>query len=146
MQHKPFRSAIVVDDDIVYLRMVGLMLKRIGFGDVHHFAGADEALDWLEAEQTDLIVSDWDMPTINGLEFLKAVRSSPKMMETGFILNTGNLLEMYWTQGIQAGASFFLFKPFGFPAFRDAVISVRKGEKRASSATGPLPAFSSAGG
>ena len=81
----------------------------------------------VEAEQTDLIVSDWDMPTINGLEFLKAVRSSPKTMATDFILNTGNLSETYSTQGIQAGASFFLFKPFGFPDFRDAVFSVHKG-------------------
>ncbi len=144
MQDKPFRSAIVVDDDVVYLRTVGLMLKKIGFDNIQQFTGADEALDWLAAKQTDLIVSDWDMPTINGLEFLKAVRSSPKTMTTGFILNTGNLSEAYWTQGIQAGASFFLFKPFGFPAFRDAVFSVRKGEKRVS-AIGPLPAFSSAG-
>jgi two-component system chemotaxis response regulator CheY len=126
MQHKQFRSAMVVDDDVVYLRTVGLMLKKIGFADVQQFTGADEALEWLDAEPTELIVSDWDMPTINGLEFLKAVRSSPKTMATAFILNTGNLSETYWTQGIQAGASFFLFKPFGFPDFRDAVFSVRK--------------------
>ena len=46
MQHKQFRSAIVVDDDVVYLRTVGLMLKKIGFADVQQFTGADEALDW----------------------------------------------------------------------------------------------------
>lgn len=121
MQNQEFRSAIVVDDDVVYLRTVGLMLKKMGFTDVQQFTGADEALDWLEMEQPDLIVSDWDMPPVNGLEFLRAVRSSPKTRETGFILNTGNLSEAYWTQGIQAGANVFLFKPFGFPDFRDAV-------------------------
>jgi CheY-like chemotaxis protein len=80
MESQVKRSAVVVDDDIVYLQTVGLMLKKIGFSvDVKMFSNALDALRLcLKSEKTDLIVSDWDMPMMTGCEFLRRSTSQPK--------------------------------------------------------------------
>jgi response regulator RpfG family c-di-GMP phosphodiesterase len=121
MQSQVKRSAVVVDDDIVYLQTVGLMLKKMGFSDVKMFSNALDALDFVESEKTDLIVSDWDMPMMTGCEFLEEVRRNPRTNSIPFILNTGNHSETYWRQAIAAGVTEFLFKPFGFADFKDSV-------------------------
>lgn len=115
------RIAVVVDDDLVYLQTVGLMLKKLGFNDIKLFSNPIDALSYIETTQIDLIVSDWDMSTMTGCEFLEQIRKNPKTNSISFILNTGNRSEAYWRQAITEGVTEFLFKPFSFRDFRDSV-------------------------
>ncbi len=115
-------KAVVVDDDLVYLQIVGLMLKKLGFQDIKLFSNPIDALSYIETTQIDLIVSDWDMPLMTGLEFLEKIRKNPNTNSVPVILNTDNRSEAYWRQAIAAGVTEFLFKPFSYSDFRDSVL------------------------
>lgn len=69
------KTAYVVDDDAVHLGMMAFMLRRMGFADVEAFPDAEAALAALEDKTPDVIISDWNMAPLDGLEFLTLVRS-----------------------------------------------------------------------
>jgi CheY-like chemotaxis protein len=124
MCNKCFDTAVVVDDDRHFLESVGLMLRRIGFREIKLFIDAYDALDWLEEGNSDLIVSDLDMPLMNGCEFLQEVRANPTTVDTPFILNTGNLMPEYRNAAITSGASEYLFKPYRLDDLKEKILSV----------------------
>ena len=121
---KCFDTAVVVDDDRHFLESVGLMLRRIGFRDIKLFVDAHDALEWLEEGASDLIVSDLDMPLMNGCEFLQEVRAKPTTVDTPFILNTGNLMPEYRHAAITSGASEYLFKPYKLDDLKAKVLAI----------------------
>jgi two-component system chemotaxis response regulator CheY len=124
MCNKCFDTAVVVDDDRHFLESVGLMLRRIGFRDIKLFVDAHDALDWLEEGNSNLIVSDLDMPVMNGCEFLQEVRAKPTTVDTPFILNTGNLMPEYRQAAITSGASEYLFKPYKLDELKEKVLAI----------------------
>jgi CheY-like chemotaxis protein len=124
MCNKCFDTAVVVDDDRHFLESVGLMLRRIGFRDIKLFVDAYDALDWLEDGNSNLIVSDLDMPLMNGCEFLQEVRAKPTTTDTPFILNTGNLTPEYRQAAITSGASEYLFKPYKLEELKEKVLAI----------------------
>ena len=124
MCKKCFDTAVVVDDDRHFLESVGLMLRRIGFRDIKLFVDAHDALDWLAEGYSDLIVSDLDMPLMNGCEFLQEVRAKPTTVDTPFILNTGNLMPEYRHAAITSGASEYLFKPYKLDDLKEKVLAI----------------------
>jgi len=121
---KCYETAVVVDDDRHFLESVGLMLRRIGFRDIKLFLDAHDALEWLEEGASDLIVSDLDMPVMNGCEFLQEVRAKPTTVDTPFILNTGNLMPEYRQAAITSGASEYLFKPYKLDELKEKVLAI----------------------
>ncbi len=124
MCNKCFDTAVVVDDDRHFLESVGLMLRRIGFRDIKLFVDAYDALDWLEEGNSNLIVSDLDMPLMNGCEFLQEVRAKSTTIDTPFILNTGNLTPEYRQAAITSGASEYLFKPYKLEELKEKVLAI----------------------
>ena len=124
MCNKCLDTAVVVDDDRHFLESVGLMLRRIGFRDIKLFVDAYDALEWLEEGVSNLIVSDLDMPLMNGCEFLQEVRAKPATVDTPFILNTGNLMPEYRHAAITSGASEYLFKPYKLDELKAKVLAI----------------------
>lgn len=105
-------TILVVDDFESMRRIVKGTLKSIGFNNFIEAGDGAAALKKLEKQKVDLIISDWIMPNMNGLDFLKAVRASDKFKNTPFIMVTaegqkGNVLE-----AINAGVSNYIVKPF----------------------------------
>ncbi len=118
---REIKSVCVVDDDAVHLEIMSFMLRRMGFRDVVTFSGAEEALDYVSSHDVHLIVSDWNMSPMSGMEFLEKVRSSDRLKHTPFLMVTANCSESYWRDAIKAGATEFLFKPLSLHAFMSAV-------------------------
>jgi two-component system, chemotaxis family, chemotaxis protein CheY len=105
-------TILVVDDFMSMRRIVKGTLKSIGFNNFIEAEDGVDALKKLEKEKVDLIISDWIMPNMNGLDFLKAVRGSDKFKKSPFIMVTaegqkGNVLE-----AINAGVNNYIVKPF----------------------------------
>lgn len=105
-------TILIVDDFESMRRIVKGTLKSIGFSNFIEAEDGVIALKKLEKQKVDLIVSDWIMPNMNGLDFLKAVRSSDKFKNIPFIMVTaegqkGNVLE-----AINAGVNNYIVKPF----------------------------------
>ncbi|MDG2130851.1 MAG: response regulator [Fuerstiella sp.] len=79
---------ILIGDDSKTMRMiVARTLKRAGFGDhtIVQAGNGKEGLAAVEAEQPDVILSDWNMPEMNGLEFMKALRAGGNTVHFGFV-------------------------------------------------------------
>jgi two-component system, chemotaxis family, chemotaxis protein CheY len=81
-------KVLVVDDFATMRRIVKGVLKQLGFNDIIEAENGHSALEELKKEQIGLIVSDWNMPKMNGLELLKAVRSDASLQGVPFIMVT----------------------------------------------------------
>ncbi len=110
------RSALVVDDLDVMRRSVANLLRKQDFGPVDEVSSGPEALDRIAAAGGyDLIVSDWNMDPMTGLELLKAVRADPQHSQSVFVLMTAEPTEAKQAVAEAAGVSGFLVKPFAAP-------------------------------
>lgn len=114
-------SVLVVDDDQTFGAAVAFLLRRIGFGLVKIRNDAESAWSELAETPVDLVISDWNMEPLDGYQLLTMVRASRRFASVGFIMMTANTSEQYPRQAIQAGASYFLGKPFQMAALKHAV-------------------------
>ncbi len=111
---------ILIADDSKAMRMiVKRTLKKAGFGDAEIVEASDgaEALEAVERERPDLILCDWNMPNMNGLECLQALRERGDATPFGFVTSesTPEMREL----AEKAGAAFLISKPFTADVFAD---------------------------
>jgi DNA-binding NtrC family response regulator len=122
MSRKEFGTVVVVDDEAVYRNTVVLMLRAIGFTEIKTYENGFDAIEAIEFDTPDLVISDWDMPILTGIDLLMCMRDDPDLKAVPFIMNTGHLDQERWVQAINCGVTEFLFKPFGFQEFKDSVL------------------------
>ena len=104
------RRVLVVDDSRLQRRILSQSLKSWGFEVVEAESG-DEAIDVCRALHPDLVLSDWMMPGMDGLEFCRAFRALPGEDYGYFILLTAKSEKVEIARGLDAGADDFLTKP-----------------------------------
>ena len=115
---------IVADDSRVMRQIVVRTLRQAGYGG-HDIVEAENGRDCLEkvaAEQPDLVLSDWNMPEMNGIDCLASLRASGSQVPFGFVTSEGS--EDMRTRASAAGALFLIAKPFTPEAFSDALAGV----------------------
>lgn len=102
---------LVVDDSPVMRKLIARSIRQAGYGAAELFEAEDgaQAIDVAEAEHPDLIVADWDTPTLTGIEMLQSLRSDGNDVTVGFVTSESNV--EIRRQAQQAGASFFLSRP-----------------------------------
>jgi diguanylate cyclase (GGDEF)-like protein len=101
---------LVADDDPVTRRILQLSLQRLGHDCVLAKDG-NEAWATFQADAIDVVISDWTMPGIDGIELCKLVREGGKAAYTYFILLTANDDKQHFLAGMQSGADDYLKKP-----------------------------------
>lgn len=116
---------LCVDDDEIALAILEKALTAVGH-EVETASNGREALDALRAGGCRMLISDWDMPIMNGVELCRAVRSEDSTGYTYIILLTSHDTPQNAAEGISAGADDFVAKPF-HPAELQA--RVRSGER-----------------
>jgi len=104
------RRVLVVDDSRMQRRILAAQLARAGY-TVLEAATGEEALQICASGQVDLILSDWVMPGMSGLDFCRAFRAMPRDGYGYFILLTSKTEKGEVAQGLQSGADDFLAKP-----------------------------------
>lgn len=105
------KTILVVDDSISMRQVVGLALKGAGYEVIEACDGKD-GLAKLEGKKVNLIVSDVNMPNMDGISFLKEVKKSPAHKFTPVIMLTTESQEDKKKQGQEAGAKAWMVKPF----------------------------------
>ena len=105
-------KAVVVDDQLTMRTLERSALQQIGLIDIREFPKAAEALGSLKVQPAHIIFSDFNMPEMDGLEFLRSVRADPQMKSTGFVLLTGRADADLVKRAAQFGANNYLVKPF----------------------------------
>ncbi len=111
------RDVLVVDDSKLQRRILVASLSRWGFR-VTEAASAAEALDHCRASPPDIVLSDWMMPEMDGLEFCRAFRDTPRDQYGYFILLTSKAEKDAVARGLDCGADDFLNKPINSSELR----------------------------
>jgi two-component system chemotaxis response regulator CheY len=115
---------LVTDDSRVMRQIVIRTLRQAGYDD-HDIVQAEdgaECLAMVGSEKPDLVLSDWNMPNMSGIECLEALRASGQQVPFGFVTSEGSP-EMR-EKAANAGALFLIAKPFTEETFRDALDGV----------------------
>lgn len=120
----PAASAIkvmVVDDQASMRAMVRRSLQDLGFVDVAEQPGAVEALESVRANRVHLIISDHNMPGMDGLEFLEEVRKDPVIGKTVFIMLTASAEKEIVQRAAELGVNNYVVKPFAPAALKEKI-------------------------
>ena len=106
-------KALVVDDSRVVRMILTKTLKELGYV-VLEAANGREALEVIEIEKTavTLVLADWNMPEINGLELLKQLRQKPELSSTVVVMVTTETELDQMVAALEAGANEYVMKPF----------------------------------
>jgi two-component system chemotaxis response regulator CheY len=105
------RKVLIVDDSAAVRQLVGLALKGAGYEVVEAVHGRD-ALEKLGNGRVDMMLTDLNMPEMDGIEFIKAVRSTTELKFTPIVMLTTEAQEAMKQEGKMAGASGWIVKPF----------------------------------
>jgi two-component system, chemotaxis family, chemotaxis protein CheY len=106
-------KALVVDDSRAVRMILAKTLKELGF-EVREAANGREALEVIEAEKAavSLVLADWNMPEINGLELLKRLRQNPELSSLVVVMVTTETELDQMAAALEAGANEYVMKPF----------------------------------
>jgi two-component system chemotaxis response regulator CheY len=106
-------KALVVDDSRAVRMILSRTLKELGF-EVREAANGREALELIAAEQTPvtLVLADWNMPEVNGLELLTRLRQKPELSSVAVIMVTTETELVQMAAALEAGANEYVMKPF----------------------------------
>ncbi len=103
---------LVVDDFSTMRRIIRNLLKELGYNNVDEAEDGSMALAKLNRDTYEFIVSDWNMPVMDGLELLKAVRADAKLAHIPMLMVTAEAKKENIIAAAQAGASSYVVKPF----------------------------------
>lgn len=109
-----FRTAavLIVDDDEGMVRMTTRLLRELGFRRVASASDGRSAVERLAAAQFDLVLSDWNMSPMSGLELLRHIREDRALAGIGFVMMTGRSDPDEVAAAKAAGVDGYLLKPF----------------------------------
>ena len=105
-------KVLVVDDMSTMRRIVKNVLKQIGFSDMVEAENGQDALSKLKVDDIGLIVSDWNMPVMQGIELLREVRADVELKHIPFLMVTAEAQKENIIEAVQPGVSNYVVKPF----------------------------------
>jgi two-component system chemotaxis response regulator CheY len=108
----PKMKFLVVDDFSTMRRIVRNLLKELGYSNVDEAEDGAMALSKLTNEQFDFVISDWNMPVMNGLDMLKSIRADAALAKLPVLMVTAEAKKENIIAAAQAGANGYVVKPF----------------------------------
>ncbi len=108
----PKMRFLVVDDFSTMRRIVRNLLKELGYTNVDEAEDGAVALQKLNASQFDFVVTDWNMPNMDGLTLLQTIRQTPHLKHLPVLMITAEAKKENIIAAAQAGASGYIVKPF----------------------------------
>jgi len=116
--------ALIVDDSSVMRKIIERSLRQAGLDAlvVHEAGSGVEGLEVLKSNQVDLILSDINMPAMDGLEFLRQIRAQNLAVDAPVVMITTESSEEHVKQAIEAGAKGYIRKPFTAEQVKERVL------------------------
>jgi putative two-component system response regulator len=126
-------AIVIVDDSATNLAVLKSLSARIYQGEAKAFIDSELAAAYLADHEADLIVVDYSMPGLNGVDFIRKVRSGPLHRATPIVMVTHSSDQSVRLQAMQAGATDFLNKPVEAIEFKTRVANLLiEGARRGS--------------
>ena len=114
----------IVDDYTTMLRILRNLLRQLDLNNVDEANDGENAFHMMQKSPPDLIISDWNMAPVSGLDLLRRVRSDAKLRRIPFIMVTAESKTENVVTAKQAGVSNYIVKPFNADTLRAKILSV----------------------
>jgi len=105
-------KVLIVDDFATMRRILKNIMKQIGFSDITEADNGKNALKVIKSQTIDLVLCDWNMPEMPGIEVLNAVRADSDLKDTPFIMVTAEAQKENILEAVKSGVSSYIVKPF----------------------------------
>lgn len=120
------KRVLVVEDSPTMRRIITNALQRIGFADIIEAENGVDALNKLEGQKIDLVVTDWNMPEMNGAELVKVLRSMPELEDVPIVMITTRGMRDDVMTAMKLGVNGYVIKPFTPDVLKAKLESVMK--------------------
>ncbi len=117
-------SILIVDDYKTMLRIIRNLLKQLGFDNVDEASDGATALQRLREKDFGLVISDWNMEPMTGLQLLKEVRSDAKLAHIPFVMVTAESKTENVIAAKEAGVTNYIVKPFNAETLKQKLTAV----------------------
>ncbi len=117
-------TVLIVDDFLTMRRIVRKILRDLDFENILEAEDGSAALDLLKVNKVDLIVSDWNMPRMTGLELLKAVRGNEATKDIPFLMVTAEAQKENIVEAVKARVSNYIVKPFTAATLEEKLVKI----------------------
>ena len=112
---------LVIDDSMPMRRIVTNVLARLGHTDVVGAANGREALKKLETERIDFVITDWFMPEMSGIDFMRTLRTNDATRDIPIVMVTANAAGSDVAEAASLGVNGYVLKPFTADTLRDRI-------------------------
>lgn len=124
MDGRTGRRFLIVDDSATMRRILEHSLALLGYPGSLHAANGKDALRVLSVEPVDAIITDWQMPEMNGLDLIKALQSTPDTSYLPILVVTGSASVNDVRQALALGIHGYILKPFNLAILREKVEAI----------------------
>lgn len=121
-------NILIVDDFATMRRIIKNILRQIGFMNIFEADDGTTAISILKKEKVDLIISDWNMPQMSGIELLKVVRSTPEWKDLPFLMVTAEGQREHVIEAVKNRVSNYVVKPFTPETLMDKINKIFEGK------------------
>jgi two-component system chemotaxis response regulator CheY len=122
-----FRMKVLVVDDFATMRkIVRNILKQIGFEDITEAEDGSAALRVIKNEPIGLVVTDWNMPNMSGLDLLREIRQNPETARLPVLMVTAEGLKENVMDAVKAGVNNYVVKPFTAEVLHEKIETIFK--------------------
>jgi two-component system, chemotaxis family, chemotaxis protein CheY len=108
----PSMDVLVVDDVLAMRRIIKTALNDLGFENIREAKNGQMALDELKRKKADLVVLDWNMPVMSGIDLLRAIRVDEELKFTPVLMVTAEANPENLMEAVKAGVNNYIVKPF----------------------------------
>ena len=122
-------TILIADDYAMTREMLRSILKQLGFSNVISVEDGKRVIERVRDEKIDLIICDWNMPGMTGLEVLRAVRSNDVTRDLPFLMLTAEAYRENVVEAIKAGVNDYIAKPFTSQTLSEKIESVLRKNK-----------------
>jgi two-component system chemotaxis response regulator CheY len=105
-------KVLVVDDFATMRRIVRNILKQLGFTNIVEADDGTTALEIMKTDKIDLVLCDWNMPKISGLDLLKQMKADSDLKSIPFLMITAEAQKQNIIEAVKTGVSNYIVKPF----------------------------------
>jgi two-component system, chemotaxis family, chemotaxis protein CheY len=103
---------LVVDDSTTMRRIIINTLNKVGYQDCAEASNGREGVERLATTPIDVVITDWNMPEMSGIDFIRAVRANPATKAIPVIMVTTNAAKDDIVEALRAGVNNYVVKPF----------------------------------
>jgi two-component system chemotaxis response regulator CheY len=115
---------LIVDDFSTMRRIIKNLLRDIGFNDIHEADDGTSALPLLQAGHFDFLITDWNMPGMQGIDLLKAIRGDERLRSLPVLMVAAESRRDQIVEATQAGVNGYVVKPFTASALEEKIAKI----------------------